>query len=72
MTTIPQEFNGAELRLARIFNNYSLEDVAEKVSKTRQYLSSLESGKATPTQELAEKLAQVLSVDTSFLLAIFH
>lgn len=69
MTTIPQEFNGAELRLARIFNNYSLEDVAEKVSKTRQYLSSLESGKATPTQELAEKLAQVLSVDTSFFIS---
>lgn len=69
MTTIPQEFNGAELRLARIFNNYSLEDVAEKVSKTRQYLSSLESGKATPTQELAEKLAQVLSVEITFFLS---
>lgn len=69
MTTIPQEFNGAELRLARIFNNYSLEEVAERVSKTRQYLSSLESGKATPTQELAEKLALVLTVDTSFFLS---
>ena len=69
MIITPQEFNGAELRLARIFNNYSLEEVAEKVSKTRQYLSSLESGKAIPTPELAEKLAQVLCVDTAFFLS---
>lgn len=71
MTTMPQEFNGAELRLARIFNSFSLEDVAEKVFKTKQYLSNIESGKTVPTLELAERLAQVLSVDISFFMNNF-
>jgi Zn-dependent peptidase ImmA (M78 family)/transcriptional regulator with XRE-family HTH domain len=61
-----QVFNGSELRLARIINNFSLDDVAEKVEKSKQYLSSLEAGKSFPTRELTEKLAQVLSVEPAF------
>jgi Zn-dependent peptidase ImmA (M78 family)/transcriptional regulator with XRE-family HTH domain len=61
------EFNGAELRLARIFNRLALEDVAEKVGKTRQYLHKLETGQGKPTEELLNQLAAALRVEPAFL-----
>src|SRR5450830_1446577 len=62
-------FNGAELRLARVFNGLALEEVADQVGKTRQYLHKLETGQAAPTQALLDDLASVLKVDSSFLTA---
>lgn len=61
-------FNGSELRLARIFNGFALDEVAERVDKTRQYLHKLETGQASPTPTLLEQLAEVLGVDPTFLL----
>lgn len=60
------DFNGAELRLARIFSGLALEDVATRVGKTRQYLHKLETGQATPTSQLVEHLASALQVEPSF------
>jgi len=60
------EFNGAELRLARIFNGLALEEVAERVEKTRQYVHKLETGQATPTEQLLVHLASVLQVEPTF------
>lgn len=60
------EFNGAELRLARVFRGFALEDVAERVDKTRQYLHRLETGQATPTEELIDQLADALDVEPAF------
>lgn len=60
------EFNGAELRLARIFNGLALEEVAERVEKTRQYVHKLETGQATPTEQLLGHLASVLQVEPAF------
>lgn len=62
------QFNGAELRLARIFNGLALEEVAERVDKTRQYLHRLETGQTAPTGQLLEQLAIVLEIDPEFLL----
>ncbi len=59
-------FNGTELRLARIFNGLALEEVAERVEKTRQYVHRLETGQATPTKQLLEQLASVLQVEPAF------
>lgn len=59
-------FYGSELRLARIFNGFSLEEVAERVGKTRQYLHKCEVGLATPTLELIRDLAQALQVRPGF------
>ncbi|ECT1024026.1 XRE family transcriptional regulator, partial [Salmonella enterica] len=42
-------FNGSNLRLARLYHELSLEQVAERVGKTRQYIQRLESGSAVPT-----------------------
>lgn len=59
-------FNGAELRLARIFNGLALEEVAERVEKTRQYIHKLETGQAIPTEQLLVNLASVLQVEPGF------
>lgn len=59
-------FNGSNLRLARLYHELSLEQVAERVGKTRQYIQRLESGTAVPTPELANKLAAVLLVMPEF------
>ncbi len=66
MTTVEYEFNGAELRLARVFRGLALEDVAEQVDKTRQYLHRLETGQATPTEALIDQLADALGVEPAF------
>lgn len=59
-------FNGSNLRLARLYHELSLEQVAERVVKTRQYIQRLESGSAVPTPELANELASVLKVKPEF------
>lgn len=59
-------FNGAQLRLARVFNGFALEDVALRVDKTRQYLHKLECHHGAPTDELAGLLALVLRVHRNF------
>jgi len=59
-------FDGMALRLARLFNGYSLEEVAVKVEKTRQYLHKLETGQGTPTPQLLRNLAEVLNVESAF------
>lgn len=61
------EFNSAELRLARIFNGLTLEEIAHRVGKTRQYLHRLETGQASPADGLLQKLASALRVEASFL-----
>lgn len=59
-------FNGLNLRLARLYNEYSLEQVAERVGKTRQYMQRLESGIAVPTRQLTRELAVALQVEPAF------
>lgn len=59
-------FNGSNLRLARLYHELSLEQVAERVNKTRQYIQRLETGIAVPTDELANELAAVLQVVPAF------
>lgn len=59
-------FNGSNLRLARLYNERSLEQVADRVGKTRQYIQRLESGTAVPTPELTRELAAVLEVEPDF------
>lgn len=62
------QFNGAQLRLARVYNGFPLEDVAERVGKTRQYLHKLETNHGAPTPDLVQKLAGVLGVTQEFFI----
>ncbi|MGJ0191606.1 helix-turn-helix domain-containing protein [Pantoea sp. RRHST58] len=59
-------FNGSNLRLARLYHELSLEQVAERVSKTRQYIQRLETGIAVPTPVLTKELAVALKVTPQF------
>ncbi|WP_211452180.1 XRE family transcriptional regulator [Collimonas antrihumi] len=59
-------FNGTNLRLARSCHNYTLNDVAEAVGKSRQFIHRLEAGRDVPTQELSENLANFLEVYPEF------
>jgi Zn-dependent peptidase ImmA (M78 family)/transcriptional regulator with XRE-family HTH domain len=59
-------FRGGQLRLARVYNGFALEEVAEQVGKTRQYLHKLETNQGTPTPELLEQLGVALGVSEAF------
>lgn len=59
-------FSGAALRLARVFHALALEDVADRVGKTRQYIHKLETGQSVPTALLVDELANVLGVEPTF------
>ena len=60
-------FNGANLRLARVFHGFSLDDLAGQVDKSRQYLHKLETNQGEPTPSLATGLAAALKIHESFL-----
>lgn len=59
-------FSGSNLRLIRQYHGFSLEQVADTVGKTRQYIHKIEVGGATPTQELTIELANALGVAPDF------
>lgn len=63
MTT---DFLAQNLRLARLFHGFSLQDLAEQVNKSKQYLSKLESGLEQPTDYLENSLAEALDVLPDF------
>lgn len=62
-----QQFNGMNLRLARVFNGLSLDELAGLVGKSRQFLHKLETNDTCqPTAELATDLSQQLRVTEAF------
>ncbi len=60
------QFNGAALRLARLFNELSLEDVATMVGKSRQYLHKMENAPSDPSFDVVTSLAAGLKVRPGF------
>lgn len=61
-----QNFDGTHLRLARSAHNLSLADVGDAVGKSKQFIQRLEAGRDMPTDDLAEKLADLLKVEVGF------
>ncbi|KGS24568.1 helix-turn-helix family protein [Burkholderia pseudomallei MSHR4378] len=59
-------FSGTALRTARLLQGFSLEEVAVRVGKTRQYISKLEMGNGAPAKELSTALAAALGVTPQF------
>lgn len=55
-------FSGGQLRIARLINCFSLDEMGEKVGTTRQYIHQLESGSKLPNQEMEEALAAALGI----------
>ncbi len=60
-------FVGEQLRIARLARGQSLEQIADSVGATRQYIHQLENGSRTPASDLADALADVLGVQRAFL-----
>ncbi len=63
-------FNGLELKLLRLFYEYSLEDVALKLGKSRQYIHKLETGQSYPTDDLLNSLCKLFKVKPNFFYQI--
>lgn len=61
-------FNGAQLRLARHYWGTTLQELADVIGKTRQFVSQLETGKAKPelTDPVVAPLAEELKVEAGF------
>ena len=59
-------FHGARLRFARLFNELSPADLAERTGVTRQYIHGLEIDDRSPSKELVNVLAFVLHVAPGF------
>lgn len=59
-------FAGERLRLARLAQGYSLDQLGEAVSATRQYLHQLEIRAKLPTGEMTKALAAALGVTERF------
>ena len=60
-------FQGTRLRLARIFQGFTLAELGEKVSVTRQYMQRLEADPTSlPAEDLIAALAEILHVERSF------
>ncbi|VUL83465.1 helix-turn-helix domain-containing protein [Stenotrophomonas maltophilia] len=62
-------FNGAQLRIARHFWGMTLQEIADAISTTRQFVSQLETGKAKPgrSDAIIQALANVVEVHPDFL-----
>ncbi len=58
---------GEQLRLARLVHGYSLEQVADLIDATRQFIHQLETNSRTPSGETVAALADVLGVTPEFL-----
>ncbi|MBH1445907.1 ImmA/IrrE family metallo-endopeptidase [Stenotrophomonas maltophilia] len=62
-------FNGAQLRTARHFWGMTLQEIADAISTTRQFVSQLETGKAKPgrSDAIVQALANAVEVHPDFL-----
>lgn len=62
-----QKFNGARLKLARTFFDYTLADLGERTGVTRQYIQRLETdANVSPAEDMLHALAELLHVDPQF------
>lgn len=66
MTSAARKFHGEKLRLARLFNGWSLEELGSAIGTTRQYIHQLETCAKEPSEETSNALAQALSVKRTF------
>lgn len=63
-------FIGSNLRLIRLFHDWSLTDLGEQVGVSKQYLSRVETGAEPVSTQLGEVLADALHVLPEFFLEV--
>jgi len=57
---------GPNIRLARLFHGLTLEDVAARLGKTRQYVHKIETEQISPSQDVLEAIAELTQVEPVF------
>jgi Zn-dependent peptidase ImmA (M78 family)/transcriptional regulator with XRE-family HTH domain len=62
---------GANIRLARLFNGLTLEDLAVGIGKTRQYVHKIETEQITPPASVLEGIAAMTQVEPVFFIRSF-
>lgn len=58
--------NNIELKLVRYFYRMSLQDVADQLGISRQYLHKFETKQSSPDHEMLEKISEIYKVRTEF------
>ncbi|NHF64713.1 helix-turn-helix domain-containing protein [Xanthomonas hortorum] len=61
-----QQFVGANVRLARLFHGLTMEDVAVRIGKTRQYVHKVETEQIEPPMADVEAIASLTQVQPAF------
>jgi len=54
-------------KLLRMANGLTINEVSDKLGVTRAYVSSIENGKRTPSEELKSKYAEMFNVSVNLL-----
>lgn len=62
-------FNGARLRIARLFKGLTQRDVAERVAVSHTVITDYEKGRSEPKGDILDALAAVLDVQPEFFFA---
>lgn len=60
---------GANIRLARLFHGLTLEDVAARLEKTRQYVHKIETEQISPPPDAVKAIAELTQVEPAFFVA---
>ena len=61
------EYRAENLRIARLLNGFSQQELGNRISTSRQYVHQLESGIKEPSEDLLPSLVEALRVSKSFL-----
>ncbi|WP_246728044.1 helix-turn-helix domain-containing protein [Rhizobium leguminosarum] len=61
-----EPFDGERLRLARVAQGLTLDELGDRISATRQYLNQLEQGTKLPTEQMVAALAAAVGVTPRF------
>lgn len=59
---------GETFRLLRVFNDYTMSEMSQKIGLSQSYISELENGRKHPSLEVVEKYAKVFDMKPSTLL----
>lgn len=59
---------GETLRLLRVFNDYTMNEMSQKIGLSQSYISELESGKKQPSLDIIQKYADAFDMKPSTLL----
>ena len=61
---------GETLKYLRVFNDYTMTQLAEKLDMSQSYISELENGKKQPTLQILDKYSECFNIKPSTILLL--